>query len=127
MRKLLLILSIPFFIFSCSSETEKLRSEVMAVHDEVMPQMDDIMREKARLTVLMEDTRDSAKIIQIRTAISELEAADEGMMQWMRSFNPDEYENNEDALIQYYQEEKLRIEEVRTNMLNALNNSRSIK
>ena len=127
MRKLLLILSIPFFIFSCSSETEKLRSEVMAVHDEVMPQMDDIMREKARLTVLMEDTRDSAKIIQIRTAISELDAADEGMMQWMRSFSPDEYENNEDALIQYYQEEKLRIEEVRTNMLNALNNSRSIK
>ena len=126
MNKLLFLLLIPVFFISCSSETENLRSEVMAIHDEVMPKMDDIMREKARLTVLMEESGDSVKIVEIRTAISELNAADEGMMQWMRTFNPDEYEGNEDALIQYYQEEKTRIEDVRTNMMNALKNSRSI-
>ncbi|MEJ2004178.1 MAG: hypothetical protein P8X57_04265 [Cyclobacteriaceae bacterium] len=126
MNRLLLILLVPFIFAGCSSESERLHNEVMAIHDEVMPRMDDIMKEKARLTVLMEETDDSIRIVQIRTAMAELEAADEGMMQWMRQFSPEEYESSEEELTGYYEQEKVRIEEVRTNMLNALENSESI-
>jgi hypothetical protein len=126
MKRILLFTLLPLFITACSSESEKLHKEVMAIHDEVMPKMDDIMKEKARLTSLMDQTEDSVKIVQIRTAISELDAADEGMMQWMRQFDPDQYSDSEEALINYYKEEMVRVEEVRTNMLNALDNSQSL-
>jgi len=126
MKRFFLVLLLPLALLACNSETENLRSEVMAIHDEVMPKMDDIMKEKSRLSALMSETEDSLKIIRIRTAMSELEAADEGMMQWMRQFKPEEFENDEDALIQYYQEEMVRIKEVKTNMLNALENSKSV-
>ena len=126
MKHLIPLLSLLLF-FGCTPETEKLHSEVMAIHDEVMPHMDDIMKETSRLKGLKENETDSLKRIRIDEALVQLKNADEGMMQWMRQFKPGEYENDEEALINYYKAEKERIEEVRIATDQALENSKSIQ
>ena len=99
---ILVILSAALFLISCQSSTtteadptleraQEIYAEAIAVHDEVMPRMDEIMqlRQKLQLRVTSmreqpeEDYTDSLQ--QMQTAIENLEQADEAMMQWMRS------------------------------------------
>ena len=128
----LIALSLALFVFACNTQPENkneeaaafssqeiaaMHDDVMAVHDEVMPKMDDIYREKVRLTEYMATLSDSAELETLKTTILHLEEADEAMMQWMREFNPRQFESDTTALIQYYNDEKIRIDEVR-NLMN---------
>lgn len=98
----LIIFSAALFLGSCqstnTSETDPtleraqgIYAEAIAVHDEVMPRMDQIMqlRQKLELRVdsmMEQDTSEYADSLQhMRTAIQDLRDADESMMQWMRS------------------------------------------
>ena len=98
----LIILSTTLLLGSCQSSTtteadptleraQTIYAEAIAVHDEVMPRMDELMqlRQKLELRVTSmqeqpeEDYADSLQ--QMQTAIQNLRDADEAMMQWMRS------------------------------------------
>ncbi len=97
----LTILSTTLILGSCQSTTteadptleraQTIYAEAIAVHDEVMPRMDELMqlRQKLELRVTSmqeqpeEDYADSLQ--QMQTAIQNLRDADEAMMQWMRS------------------------------------------
>jgi hypothetical protein len=137
----LLTLSILFLVFACNTQPENkneegamfspqeiaaMHDDVMAIHDDVMPKMDDIYREKTRLTEQLEGLTDSAQIETLQTSILHLEEADEAMMQWMREFNPRQFESDTTALIQYYNDEKSRIEEVRNLMNTSLEAARAL-
>ncbi|MGB3848454.1 MAG: hypothetical protein WA958_00690 [Tunicatimonas sp.] len=95
-------LSIALIFSSCQTTTtteadptleraQEIYAEAIAVHDEVMPRMDEIMqlRQKLQLRVTSmqeqpeEDYADSLQ--QMQTAIENLQQADQAMMQWMRS------------------------------------------
>jgi hypothetical protein len=69
---------------------QALYDEVMKVHDEVMPKMNDIYKLKEQLKDKIANTPDmvAEKKQQIESAISRLDSASEGMMVWMRNFNP---------------------------------------
>ena len=71
-------------------DSQALYDDVMKVHDEVMPRMDDIYSLKVNLKKQAADssglTDDRRKAIE--AAILKLDAAGEGMMVWMRNFNP---------------------------------------
>ena len=88
-----------FFAVSCGekkqteSKTDALLDKVMAVHDEVMPKMSDIMRLKKELNAKVDELlaagedENSNKITELKKAIENLDNSNEGMMSWMREFD----------------------------------------
>jgi protein involved in sex pheromone biosynthesis len=107
-----------------AADPETLKDEVMAVHDEVMPKMQDIMRlkKKARSKIdsLATDSVTNADQIEsLETLITNLEEADEAMMNWMRSYRRD-FEGTDEEYVVYLQEEKESIAAVKEDMLAAI-------
>ena len=90
MKPLFLVLLV--MIAGCNSkkDNQALYDEVMKVHDEVMPKMNDIYKLKEELKKEISDTPGmiEEKRKAIETAILQLDAASEEMMDWMRNFNP---------------------------------------
>src|SRR5688572_1006614 len=72
------------------SPNQSLYDEVMKVHDEVMPKMDDIYKLKEKLKKQLTDapTMVEEKKKDVEKTILQLDSASEGMMVWMRNFNP---------------------------------------
>ena len=99
-----------------SGEKEKqnaLYKEVMAIHDEVMPLMGDLMAMNKKIK-----SQDSAS--EEATALSvHLEEANEAMMNWMRKFNPNIENMTHEETMNYLEEERTKITEVRKKMLSA--------
>lgn len=103
--------------------------EVMAVHDEIMPKMDDMMKLKGKLQVALDTGReqentDEERLKSLESAISQLEAADEAMMQWMRDFQPQDTVSDHEKVLAYYREQKEEIGKVKDKMLQAMGNAR---
>lgn len=109
-------------IVSCSNSKEaelnKLKDEVMVVHDEVMPLMDPLYQ--IRRDLQKEINKDTAKVSS-RTretilAIQEIQKAEDAMMGWMRNFDLT-YRGKTDSLtILYFSEKKSAIEVVAREM-----------
>ncbi|WKV10525.1 hypothetical protein [Marivirga harenae] len=106
------------FLMSCESkekEVEKLKSETIAIHDEVMPKMDDIMKLKKSLRS-KKDSVSESKQETIQTLIIALEESDKAMMNWMRNYDP-RMENMSDAeKMEYLKKQKSSISEVSEKM-----------
>jgi hypothetical protein len=122
MRKILKISSvfipILLLLLSCDSkerEVEILQSEVIGIHDEVMPKMDDIMKLKKSLNDSIQKADSTQKVI-IKNHLVSLEEADRAMMNWMRNYNSQMNEMTNDEKLQYLSSEKESITEVRSQM-----------
>lgn len=137
MKNLLFILTILLFVSCGTSKKEgnenvisiqDLKAEVMAVHDEVMPKMGDIRRLRKDLMLqadsLME--MDSVLATNLNAMADELDAANEGMMQWMRDYEP-EFEGTEEEIRAYLEEQKNAVQKVKEAMLGALEKGEGIK
>jgi hypothetical protein len=101
---------------SCESkekEVEKLKSETIAIHDEVMPKMDDIMKLKKSL----KNEQDSAsENNNIQGLIIALEESDKAMMNWMRNYDPRMEDMTDDEKIKYLKKQRASISEVSEKM-----------
>jgi len=93
-----LFLMITVFAVSCGDKKKEAKDElydkVMAVHDEIMPKMGDIMKFKKQLQEKIDalskaDQVDSTKISELEQAIADLDHSHEEMMGWMRQFDND--------------------------------------
>jgi len=102
------------FVISCGHKGDKndpAYKKVMVIHDEVMPKLSYMhkLRKKLRKT-------EGATTNEVLTMITNLEKADEGMMEWMAQFDPPaEGQPRADYL-------KAQLTSVQT-MANAINNS----
>ncbi|MFH6983344.1 viral A-type inclusion protein [Marinoscillum luteum] len=101
---------------SCSSvnEVEKLKAEVMEVHDEVMPEMGNLMNLKKQLKdkiAYPDSIGGSAE--ELDRLIHNLEAADESMMEWMRNYKDPSPEMSEEEALKYLQNKMESIREVK--------------
>jgi hypothetical protein len=85
-------------IVSCSEKQKEAKDElydkVMAVHDEIMPKMGDIMKYKKQLQEKIDalsaaEEVNSAKISELEQAIADLDNSHDEMMGWMRQFDND--------------------------------------
>jgi len=85
-------------IVSCSEKQKEAKDElydkVMAVHDEIMPKMGDIMKFKKQLQEKIDalsaaEEVNSAKISELEQAIADLDNSHDEMMGWMRQFDND--------------------------------------
>ena len=86
-------------------------SEVMAVHDEVMPKMDDIMSLKSSLDSAIKVSPDSAKAKKLYSA---LDVADNQMMDWMDNYDSESVKGkSQEEISKYFAEQKTKITEVK--------------
>ncbi|MEM7108033.1 MAG: hypothetical protein AAF519_07390 [Bacteroidota bacterium] len=108
-------------------ELKALYDEVIDIHDEVMPKMDDIMKAKGtlqeKLDTLVEIDPENKAIPELKEVITDLAEADEAMMDWMRNFKPKDEGENHQLVLKYYEDEKVKISEVKDQMLSAIDNA----
>jgi hypothetical protein len=107
---------------------QKLYEEVMEVHDEVMPKMNDIYKLKEELKKQIANAPDMAvaKKKEIETIIIQLDSASESMMVWMRNFNPIPDSLGVEKARQYLEEQKVEVDEVKEDMLEAIEEAKKI-
>lgn len=120
--RFLFILSIFAIIISCKPDlsnpkVESLYKEVMVIHDEVMPEISTI--HKLKKSIKKKDNLNDTDL----DLISELDEADESMMQWMSDFGAFRKMDKEDdqTKIQYLIGEKKKITKVSNDMKSAIN------
>jgi len=108
---------------------ETLYKEVMDVHNEVMPRMDDIFKLKEALKNKVANTPampDENKK-KIEATILQLDSAGEGMMIWMRKFNPLPDSTGHDEAKAYLENEMVKVKKVRQDILDALEKGKSLQ
>jgi len=106
---------------------QALFDEVMKVHDEVMPKMDDIYKSKEALKNQIANTPNIAegKKKEIEATILELDSASEGMMVWMRNFNPLPDSLGEEQAREYLENEMEKVKKVREDVREALEKAKA--
>lgn len=103
------------------SENQVLYNEVMKIHDEVMPKMEDIHRRKETLKKkLAEPGLTAEQKKQTEAKIAQLDSAGESMMIWMREFNPIPDSAGEEKAREYLESEMEKVKRVRENIVAAL-------
>ena len=112
------------FLMACQTSNKQevdlkaLKNEVLDIHDDVMPNMGDLRRVRKSLMLRADSimASDSARAAILLTASDAIDAANEGMMDWMRNFDPN-FEGTYEETLNYLNEKKASIEVVRKNML----------
>lgn len=117
------------FLASCKKGNQELYNEVMAVHDEVMPKMEDIHKYKKDFQNEIKDTTNitEARKAELEVAIVKLDSAGKGMMVWMREFDPIPDSEGEEKAREYLQNEKEKVTKVKKDMLDALERAKKLK
>lgn len=105
-----------------TSGNQELYNEVMKIHDEVMPKLEDIHRLKQGLKEKIEKTPNLSKTerIELDAITAKLDSANESMMTWMHEFNPLPDSLGEEKARAYLEGEIERVKKVRANILEAL-------
>jgi hypothetical protein len=105
-----------------ASANQELYNEVMKIHDEVMPKLEDIHKKKETLKNKIAATPDMPKEKKqsIDASIARLDSAGESMMVWMRQFNPVPDSAGEEKARVYLEGEMVKVKKVRENILTAL-------
>ena len=105
-----------------SGGNQALYDEVMKIHDEVMPRMDELYRKKESLKNRIADKPDMSEDdkLVIEDSITKLDQASEGMMVWMRQFNPIPDSLGEEKAREYLENEMEKIKKVRQDITEIL-------
>lgn len=138
---LALFFLLSYFFISCSVNEEKereqaMKKEIMDIHDNLMPKMDDIMKLKSELkerketlandTSIIDSTIHAKTIQQTDSLIHALDNADESMMDWMRNYDALTEDMSHEENMEYLLEEKAKIEEVRLEMLSSIKEAQNV-
>lgn len=116
-----LIIALLFIISSCGpdlrEENLKLREEIIGYHDEVMPLMGKLktLEKEAVQTIEKleeEETPDSAKIVELKALAVDLNAAYEGMFDWMHGYDVTDGGMTQEELKVYLEDQLVKVKEV---------------
>ena len=111
-------------LFSSCREKSTLEQEVIAIHDEVMPKLGELNKDRRNLQDLLKSTEDESVKTEILSAITALEKADDGMMEWMSDWKVPSDPELQKA---YLDKEMIRIKKVKTDMLESMKNAKLLK
>ena len=97
------------------STNDALYDEVMKIHDEVMPKMNDLYKMKEALKKQLTDTPNLTddKRKELEAEIAKLEEASKSMMVWMREFNPPADSLGEEVVKQYLESQLEAVKKVK--------------
>lgn len=134
MRSLIILLLLLNFTSCDNSEQQvkDLNAEVLDLHDSSMVKMDAIYDQMARLRkadkVLSADSLNSDSLLknEIMQALSQLQQADNGMMDWMSEYQPPEKDVAAEENLNYLEDQKKKIIEVDVNIDNSLKNGENV-
>jgi hypothetical protein len=106
---------------------DSLKSEVLSIHDEVMPKMGELRRARKDLLFLADSLMetDAERAAMLTTVADEIDAANESMMQWMRAYEP-EFEGTDEEIRQYLEDQKVAIQKVKDDMLGSLKKGKKV-
>lgn len=115
MKKTLITITIFASLTACQKKSEDKQkimiNEVMAVHDEIMPKMDDIMSLKSSLDSAIKVSPDSSEAKKLYIA---LDVADNQMMDWMENYDSESIKGKSEVEInKYFADQKTKIIEVK--------------
>ncbi len=125
-------------IFSCksdkqiqtpviTSEAEQLYIEVMKIHDDVMPLMSNIHRQKRQLkTIIANDSLHLDSNLIEQNQITALQLADDKMMDWMAAFDASSKNRSDSTTISYLKNQKTIISEVSQLIHSSLNSGKKL-
>lgn len=113
---------------ACSNQEQKIEEQlanVMAVHDSIMPWMDQMHElDEAladQMTVLAEEGADFKPLEKVREDLNE---SSEMMMIWMSEFKPEEYKKDSKRILRYLESEESKITKIGERMSEAINSSK---
>ncbi|MFY0606276.1 MAG: hypothetical protein JXR10_06145 [Cyclobacteriaceae bacterium] len=129
MKNYLSILAIALVAIACSPKAEKeekidLKAEVMKVHDEVMPKMGELREARMKLEAKASEM-DSILSKEYTIAAERIAQANEGMMVWMRNFNPNP-EGTQEEIDAYLEDQLKSIKQVKEDMLGSLEEGKKL-
>ena len=123
MKQILIFLCLICLISSCREKTT-LEQEVIAVHDEVMPKLGELNKDRKNLQAILKKSTDENVKTELLNAITSLEKADDGMMEWMSDWKvPSEPVQQK----KYLEKEMIRITKVKTDMIESMKNAKLLK
>jgi len=104
------------------SPNEALYHQVMDIHDEVMPKMDDLYKLKRDLQEKIESTPDlvAEEKKKLEDRIAHLDSTSQLMMEWMHQFNPLPDSTDQEEAREYLESEMEKIKKVKDAMLEAI-------
>lgn len=123
--KLFIILSGVYLLIGCNTEAnkkqkeQKLAEEVIAIHDEVMPKMDQIFKLRKELKDLNNQFIADAEAMQgfdtgkSKLLILHLDSSDKIMMNWMHNYNGGQGLYSHEEVMSYLEDEKKKITHVK--------------
>ena len=139
------LIFLSFLIFgSCNSgvDTQALRDEVLDIHDEVMPKIGEVMSLRKKVMtksqeLALTDNYDQNEVASLDSLANALEVANKGMMRWMNDWsqNSSSYLDQDanpaqgvtdEALIEFLDEEKVRITNVKTDINGAIAEAKKV-
>ncbi len=101
---------------------QALYDQVMDIHDEVMPKMEDLYKIKSQLQEKIANSPDMVKErkVALEKMILELDEASNAMMDWMHQFNPLPDSADEEDSRAYLETQMEKIKKVKEEMLTTL-------
>ncbi len=114
------------------SAKDLLYDKVIAIHDEIMPKMGDIMKYKKQLsqkmdTLIAEGADQNVESIEsLKKTVKDLEISNDEMMNWMHQFNPEFEDMTEKEIMDYLNDQKTKIEKVGKTTSEALTNAEKL-
>lgn len=106
---------------------EALYNQAMDVHDEVMPKMEDIYKLKKELQEQIANTPDMVveRKQQLEAIISNLDSANNAMMDWMHKFSPLPDSADQEKAREYLESEIERVKKVKELMIESIEKAQS--
>lgn len=140
MKNLIMLVAILASFTACDKKADKvqeLETEVLAIHDEVMPQMDDIMSLKSKLSKKIQsmDSLQNEGVSSNTTAEERIKAvdlnqrlneSDKLMMDWMHAYRGDSAKKlNPEAAVLYFEQQKEKILLVKQQTVKAIEETKT--
>ena len=134
MKNLGIILILSTIIFwGCEDPLKQERTqtygEVMAIHDEMMPQVRHIRGAQTRLESMMKNAaqqKDSLNLNNYKTAFQQLETADQAMTEWMQQFSAPSKDTPDAQAIEYLKKQKTKVATMKKVMITNMDNARKV-
>lgn len=112
MKKILLALVLAGGITACNNDrakVEELEQEVLELHDDVMAKMSELAKYEEALAKRVADTAsvlDSVARVEFDSTRARVLRAHQGMLNWMRDYNPPSVDENAEAAKSYLEEQR---------------------
>ncbi len=133
MKNYLFLFAFLFLLAACQSGEQEgndqvaaMTESVMAVHDEVMPMMGEMNQMSQQLKAQAEAANDPEAAQAAKEAAMALDQASEGMMAWMRQYEPVAPGMEEAQAVAYLEEQQKKVDQVKTDMLSSIEQAKTI-